>query len=935
MSRFSEMSIVDQVHSLYSIYYGRPADPSGLNFWVQQITQKGSDGAIRAFGDSAESRALFAGFSTEARVDLVYQTLFSRDADAQGRTFYADLIDRKIITLSELSVVVLNGVQPGSNDEPALLGRITAAKKFTAALDNPTEVKAYSGSAAVTAGRDYLSSVLNQADGQKADADFAIAKLVAGPAKAGSSFALTVDADAFTTTNGNDVITGDLGTFQSTDIIQDSSAFDNDVLNVTANTLDGGSPQIVGIEKINLTWTGTGSINFSAAKIKGNQSFATMTPTEISLSATAIGFIGNATVFDLGSNNLVSGNGITRAITVTGVDKSNVSTGSAIMLDAGGNPGSSLDIIVGTALNTVKVGGFTEGVTLNLSANKSLALNENNGIVSSYAVRGTGALDLSADLVALNGDTLSKFNSGGVFVTLSGSGSADLSKVEADQLTFSNSLLSTINLSKLSTINLSKLSNVVLNGANNSVSFAAPVVASTASNSNALEVKLTQAMAGSITATDYATVTLNAAAATALPLANGGPKGPDLILSNANFSNAAVALKGGNDVTLQSAVMKSLDASALAGSLTANIAASSIKGSQGVNNLTITPVQSERALGLDISTNDAADIINLGSLGGALRTTTVSTAAGNDTVYANLNAFQDGDSLTVDLGDGSDRLEISALRAPTGSLIFRGGDGEGDDVLALVNGSDLSNLTVFSTSLQEIRVLDHSALDVPPPTTAQTSFATVQAELISGVSFKVTAQAAAGRAGAFTTDDMLIVQGTGRSETIDLSKLIVTAGKADSVLLTVNAGAGDDIIIGSQINDVINGGLGKDVMTGGLGADIFVIGNDDSGITLATADVITDFVSGTDKLKLGVAATRTNYKEVAPSQVVAPGFDAALIAANVEFKASTALEYVFVSSGGNGYLFIDNGANGVEAEQVVVLQGLVDNNKFALADIIA
>ncbi len=50
---------------------------------------------------------------------------------------------------------------------------------------------------------------------------------------------------------------------------------------------------------------------------------------------------------------------------------------------------------------------------------------------------------------------------------------------------------------------------------------------------------------------------------------------------------------------------------------------------------------------------------------------------------------------------------------------------------------------------------------------------------------------------------------------------------ADSALLTLNGGAGDDVLIGGAGNDTIIGGAGDDVLLGGPGADVLDGGDGD------------------------------------------------------------------------------------------------------------
>ena len=140
-------------------------------------------------------------------------------------------------------------------------------------------------------------------------------------------------------------------------------------------------------------------------------------------------------------------------------------------------------------------------------------------------------------------------------------------------------------------------------------------------------------------------------------------------------------------------------------------------------------------------------------------------------------------------------------------------------------------------------------------------------------------------------------------------------------------------------SDTIAFGLGADVVTGNNGGDVFVIGNGSSGLTLTTADIITDFQSNDDKLKLGVLGDATtdtgNYVE--SSSNVANYADA-LTAANLALaslnSSSAATElYAFEYDSNSGYLFIDTDSDGV-AEDLIILTG-VESSLISAFDIIA
>jgi Ca2+-binding RTX toxin-like protein len=70
--------------------------------------------------------------------------------------------------------------------------------------------------------------------------------------------------------------------------------------------------------------------------------------------------------------------------------------------------------------------------------------------------------------------------------------------------------------------------------------------------------------------------------------------------------------------------------------------------------------------------------------------------------------------------------------------------------------------------------------------------------------------------------DQLIVNGGAGNDTIDASQVV-----AGSIALTIDGGAGNDLIIGSQGNDMLLGGDGNDLVVGGHGNDTALLGTGD------------------------------------------------------------------------------------------------------------
>ncbi|HIK13203.1 MAG TPA: DUF4347 domain-containing protein [Oscillatoriaceae cyanobacterium M33_DOE_052] len=75
---------------------------------------------------------------------------------------------------------------------------------------------------------------------------------------------------------------------------------------------------------------------------------------------------------------------------------------------------------------------------------------------------------------------------------------------------------------------------------------------------------------------------------------------------------------------------------------------------------------------------------------------------------------------------------------------------------------------------------------------------------------------------------------------------------------------GDDFLLGHSGNDFLFGGTGIDNLTGGTGRDAFVLSNGTGGMTVAGADIITDFVKGEDIFYL---SGNLNFSQL----VISPG----------------------------------------------------------------
>lgn len=241
------------VQKLYVAYYGRPADPVGLEVWALAIdANKGqvSTAIVNAFGASAESTALFGNMSTSQKVNAIYKQLFGRDAEPAGLLAWATAIDDGRVSAAGAALEILNGA--AGDDKTTINNKLKAAAAFTAALDTTAEITAYSGDTVANAARSFLAGVTTATPSTDA-VNTAVATVLNNVASTGSTFTLTVNTDNIVGTSGNDVInaayvTGSNGggSFNSLDVI--SGGAGTDTLNIEYGQTINGT--ITGVEKV-------------------------------------------------------------------------------------------------------------------------------------------------------------------------------------------------------------------------------------------------------------------------------------------------------------------------------------------------------------------------------------------------------------------------------------------------------------------------------------------------------------------------------------------------------------------------------------------------------------------------------------------------------------------------------------------------------------
>lgn len=123
------------VTQAYIAYYGRPADPGGLQYWANRLTQEGGDlhSIINAFGESQEFNQRFGSLSNNELITNIYQQLFNRDPDAGGLSYYLEELESARKTLQTIALDVLYGAI--GDDADIIANKLRVSQYFTSRVE--------------------------------------------------------------------------------------------------------------------------------------------------------------------------------------------------------------------------------------------------------------------------------------------------------------------------------------------------------------------------------------------------------------------------------------------------------------------------------------------------------------------------------------------------------------------------------------------------------------------------------------------------------------------------------------------------------------------------------------------------------------------------------------------------------------------------------
>ncbi|TCW32964.1 hypothetical protein EV669_102263 [Gulbenkiania mobilis] len=399
----------DAVQKLYIAYYGRPADPLGLQYWSNEIEKAGGkiDAVVNAFGNSDEAKAIYGDLGLAAQINNVYQNILGRPAETGGLTWYAQEIQAGRITLAGLAQAVIAGAKGA--DATVVANKLVVAKAFTDAVDDSAQsIVAYNGEAAAGIARDFLATVTaDTASVTAATGNVASTVSSLNGALTGETFTLTTAVgEQVNGTAGNDVfkvVAGTDATLNTSDILDGKDGNDTLQLIVNgANTELAAGIEIKNIERVFITAAGNLKNDVDATLFQGSKEIWEVGSDKAitGLTTQTVGFqndAGNAgdLTFDAGiatANVALNNSNKATSITVTGADLKTLNVSGSVKADNATTAGTvTLNNSTATALNlklssaaTVEAAGLTKVTAIDASASAgSLGISDAGSVVAS------------------------------------------------------------------------------------------------------------------------------------------------------------------------------------------------------------------------------------------------------------------------------------------------------------------------------------------------------------------------------------------------------------------------------------------------------------------------------------------------------------------------------------------------------------------------
>ncbi|HEX8956465.1 MAG TPA: DUF4214 domain-containing protein [Burkholderiaceae bacterium] len=437
---------VSLVQELYVAYFGRPADPTGLQNFDAALdaasaptdvtglvaayqTNAAVKTLVDAFGTSTESTTLYGSGSTETFVNAIFENLFNRAAAVDGLTFWTEAINSGAVSKGLAALAILEGAlqnttSQGLIDQSAIANKLAVADFFTAGVRAlPTVIAEYSGPYAATDARLLLASV--GANTEPAGIDVHVA-LYALPGGSGTGNAYNLPAYPETLVGGpgsavynavldnaaGELAGGTLPTLVAGDSI--SSQVSDNIFNIAdlgtgaTGTIPGGIT-VSNMAEVNIESLEGIAGDFSAWQ---GMSYLRVTQADGDIALT-VGSEVVVTVIDTAGNVAVRG-GSDIAVTTDSAHAVTITSAAQALTAAAGDStntitdvtaGASARIAVGSGANTITLGAGASG-TISFAAHSAadaIALGASGANLIDI-VKVTGLNNAGSDTIKFFGD---------------------------------------------------------------------------------------------------------------------------------------------------------------------------------------------------------------------------------------------------------------------------------------------------------------------------------------------------------------------------------------------------------------------------------------------------------------------------------------------------------------------------------------------------
>jgi hypothetical protein len=879
-----------QVQALYIAYFNRPADFFGLTFQTAQANQFGLQFVADQFSKSPEYLATYAGKSVGEVVDTIYMNLFGRHAEPAGLKFWGDLLTdpKSGYTIGNAAITIATGAI--NDDKVSVANKLVAANAFYASLDTSPEIVGYSGTAANQVLKTWLAGITDQASLDAAITPAALLAVSTAATEAHDGLVsintnLTTGVDLFVGTAGSDTINGLIsqpspfgpptaGTLNALDSIDGGAGIDT--LNI--NDLDGnGLPSGVTIKNIeNIVIRAASNADFDFSTTAGVSSVKVTQAGSVDLTVAS----GAAVSVSGATGNIYVDGGTTQSVTTGGSNHTTQLSGASGAVNVAGNLDNG----------TIYVNG---GTTVAVVATDVTYGSINIGNDTAHTPTGAITVDVTgAAAAAGEGFGLGNINvQGGTTVSVKETATSDASAAAEDTngSTITQASVTVNGTDKTTSVSVTQSAEVA---ADHAVTIVDPIKEVQVVTFGALTKGESVSVHG-LTFTAGIDLTAAQVAAAFANLSTTSTQGSSQAangiysgISSGNFSTGAVVANGtAQTVTYTAAASKgNVDTLIVGGTHVAATTVAAVTNGQAADGYAGTLGVAAGWVGINgnITGTDVLKTVSINSWGpanegnsyvasDALTSLTLANSKNALDVFNNtatslnlsLNHVGNFDTLTgaaINLGTTYTTLNLATTGADSRAALAA----NGVDTL-VVSGTNAANLTGSSlTGLKTVTVTGSAGLNVDASLAA--NLASVDSSATTGsVTAKINAATAT------------YVGGAG-NDSVTLSTTTTTKA--------ISLGAGNDTLTLAAGTTTLTA-----VMDGGAGTDTLKLAAADAATASATTAFATKF-TGFEKLSLGAAVSGvTNTVDLSNlnnlSYVISAGSSAGVTAPVVPTAAVT------------------------------------------------